>query len=109
MDRQIFIWTAYGFDPEPIISSNNTGQGAPDSVIYFNVTIDPVLVVTDKVNLAPYIFSHPALEAEAKDGVRAIADDTSAICMLLRVFRVLVPVVSYAFYLVGLRLNGTKI
>ena len=79
-DRRVFLWTAYGQHPDPIISSNSAAQGAVESPLLFIAVIDPLLAHMAEKNTAPYIFAHRSEGAEAADSVRGFADDTSLTC-----------------------------
>ena len=107
-DRRVFLWTAYGQHPDPIISSNSAAQGAVESPLLFIAVIDPLLAHMAEKNTAPYIFAHRSEGAEAADSVRGFADDTSLTCTDPVVFQSLIDEVCKAFFLIGLELNHGK-
>ena len=57
-ERQVYLWTAFGQNPDPIISSNSAAQGAAESPLLFISVIDPVLELISNENTAPYVLEH---------------------------------------------------
>ncbi len=55
-ERQVYLWTAFGQNPDPIVSSNSAAQGAAESPLLFIAVIDPVLELISNANDAPYVF-----------------------------------------------------